>query len=56
MNISRKLMNENSMRAVKTDIKQIIINTSRAVAYFTLKQYINQSSYFFSQAVNKSNV
>ena len=32
MNMSRKLMKANSMRAVNTDMKQMMMNTSRAVA------------------------
>ena len=35
INMSRKLMNANSMRAEKTDMKQMMMNTSRAVAYPT---------------------
>ena len=32
MNMSRKLMKANSIRALKTDMKQMMMKTSRAVA------------------------
>jgi hypothetical protein len=44
MNISIKLMNENSMRAVNTDTKQMMMNTSRAVAYPTCTQHHTDKS------------
>ena len=44
MNMSRKLMKANSMRAVKTAMKHMMTKTSRAVAYAT---YIVDLKTFF---------
>ena len=46
MNMSRKLMKANSMRAVKTAMKHMMTKTSRAVAYAT---YIVDLKTFFPQ-------
>ena len=48
MNMSRKLMKANSMRAVKTAMKHMMTKTSRAVAYAT---YIVDLKTFFSAVV-----
>jgi hypothetical protein len=47
--MSMKLMKENSMSAVNTDTKQMMINTSRAVAYPTSGQNEEVDNFFFQQ-------
>ena len=42
--MSRKLIKANSIRAVKTDIKQMMIKTSSAVAYPTCAVFSNLTS------------
>jgi len=49
MNMSMKLMNENSMRAVNTDTKQMMMNTSRAVAYPTYTQHHTDKSHLIGK-------
>jgi hypothetical protein len=51
MNMSMKLMKENSMRAVNTDTKQMMMNTSRAVAYPTYTHAVpkNKHGKFFGE-------
>ena len=53
MNMSRKLMKANSMRAVKTAMKHMMTKTSRAVAYATY--IVNLKTFFSAVVLNFSN-
>ncbi len=53
MNMSMKLMNENSMSAVNTDTKQMMMNTSRAVAYPTYTTSHSQVTYHWKVAMQR---
>ena len=52
MNMSRKLMKANSMRAVNTDMKQMMMKTSSAVAYPTCTVQCSVVQYSTVRAVS----